>query len=463
MAEHIFIITCHEHPKTIVDLVCNLKAMNPNVKTGFCLHISKGFLFHDKDDYKYYRMILDGKLFPESFNVKINPKRFTTKWGSLSAFLVDTLNYAHKSFENAKYFIFVASNCLQTCYNPPLINHKQHYIGPYQFGHLPKISVPIDDENPYLKNKFINYLYKNFNSAKFTIGIHEGLYMSTEIAKDFLDKWYTVYSSDEEILEDNKLGCTEEYIFDTYFSTQMDKVHGLSLCVRQPEYIDVVENPTREFFMVKPVHRRFDLPLRKKMREKYKYDKTITEILETKEAENYINRPTIVYLNKNEKQYESKNKDFQKIDDIVQGNIPRIIHMEIKTDSPYIHCLLSTGSAKQNNCLNILIEKYIKIMCYGNDFYKYDTKDINDGLWHSVCVIYSDSKLWIYVDKTKVFETKVNDLFTLYNNSYIGKSNHTGFERYYNGSMKNVLILEGDYTSHDKLFKDIDLILNKTY
>lgn len=444
MVNIIFIIACHEQPKCIVDMILNIRTMNPTIADtiGFSLHISKNYIFEDDNDYYLFNNMMNGTLFPQEYNVKINTTRYETRWGSISVPLVSTLKYACDMFPHAQKFVLLASNCLQTYFSPKLLYYPAGLGYDADYGASYRTVYPIDTGSHLLRHKFIKKIFDmNNGDCSYAYGIHEGLFMSRIIAVDFLKIWFDVYTNEADMCRDNDIyGCTEEYVFQTYLYNLKKKRFGGSMCHRQPEYVEVVDRPTSEVYFVKPVKRSINLPLRKMMREKYGYVHLLNNILTTVNKQAPIK---LIYKNTDTKYYDGQFSSCEKFNIDVCGNYPRTIYLEFKSNVTKDVCLFASGTATANKCFNIILDKKVKIMCYSNDINDYPSKNFNDNEWHSIAVVLGINVVYIYIDELLVFSKPLHGINTTGTHALLGMSNHLSFERPYQGSMRNVMVWTG--------------------
>jgi hypothetical protein len=374
--EIVFIITCHEQPKSIVDMILNIRTLNQGNKIplGFSLHFSYNFLVSDDDDEILLEQLVNNVLFPVDYNVTICPTRIPTQWAKIMVPLIVALKHAYDYFKSAKYFVFLASNSLQTYNNP--INIVKKYKNNY-FDYLATFFkvYPIDEKSNLVEHKFIKRIYEQNNKKlDHVAGIHEGIGMSRTITEKFLNLWYQVYNDiDEMIRENNNYGMSEEYIFHIYLHSLNNCTYGHNLCVRQQGYKEIVNSPTQEYLFVKPIHRDPNNVIRQMMREKYKYKDKYQTLIQINQSKKSL---SCVYNNEMTRIYDGTKQNTIRDRLNIGGNASRTFHFEFKTNIKGGQCLIATGTANTNNCFNIklmdnraktrLADFLVGIMCYNN-------------------------------------------------------------------------------------------------
>lgn len=455
--DYVFVIMAHEEPQCLVDMICNIKTLNLEKNIGFYIHLAKNYMFKTLNDYNLYYAIKGDTVFPKNYYVHISEKSYITQWGNIGYELISTIDNACSKFINTEYFILLASNCMQIKQEVkiPWFN-RSHIESKPDFGIDITFQYKMKENDSFLKNKFIKYLHNNHN-AKFMYHYHEGMYMSKQIIKDFLKLWHTIYENydDQDYINDSKMGVSEEYILGTYLLTLKDTYSTHSLCVRQPEYNDIVEKPPHEYYFIKPVSRNINNIIREKLRRKYNYN-DIVHIL----TNNYTpyNKLDLVYKKLSENIY--PNNDNNKFICEIYSSAPRIFSFDFKSTDDNI-CILSTGTASKNNCFNLVLNYgYVGIMCYENDIYHYSTAKINDGEWHKVIVIFKINIVYIYINELLVLKKDFYGINTIGNNCYIGQSNHKDHLRKFIGSIKNILIFSGVSDDYNLLNSNINSIIS---
>ncbi len=79
------------------------------------------------------------------------------------------------------------------------------------------------------------------------------------------------------------------------------------------------------------------------------------------------------------------------------------------------------------------------VMGFANDFYPAIGTNVNDGKWQMIACTFDGSILKIYVDG--ILDNIGNMTYnTSQQFNYIGKSNHTGAEQFFNGTIDDVSI-----------------------
>ncbi len=125
------------------------------------------------------------------------------------------------------------------------------------------------------------------------------------------------------------------------------------------------------------------------------------------------------------------------------GNGSRTIIFWINTLSDS-QCILSTGNPGASETFNLEIgydgtNGRIGVMGYFDDFYPSSGKQVNDGKWHMIACTYDGSILKTYADG--VLDNWITIGYsTSHQNNIIGRSNHIGAERYFNGLIDDISI-----------------------
>ena len=104
---------------------------------------------------------------------------------------------------------------------------------------------------------------------------------------------------------------------------------------------------------------------------------------------------------------------------------------------------ITTGSASQSAAFNLrLFRGRLDLMGYNNDYGgDYTTSILSPNIWYLVTVTYDGSNLKFYLNGNLYSSYKTtNVLATSGQNNFIGKSNDTGYEYYFNGLIDDVRI-----------------------
>lgn len=128
----------------------------------------------------------------------------------------------------------------------------------------------------------------------------------------------------------------------------------------------------------------------------------------------------------------------------VQGNSARSHFLWMKTINTNGQCMLSSGNPVQDGTFNLVMNyggsTTLGLMGFGNDIYPYSGPIIYDGEWHHVGAVYDGTYLILYVDGVKSLDPIEILYNTIGQDNYIGKSNHLGYEYFFQGSLDDVRI-----------------------
>jgi Concanavalin A-like lectin/glucanases superfamily len=124
-----------------------------------------------------------------------------------------------------------------------------------------------------------------------------------------------------------------------------------------------------------------------------------------------------------------------------QGNAARSIIAWVKTTNTEPQAILATGTPAQSEAFNVVVDYaysgngVVGVMGFFDDFYPTTGKSVADGNWHMVAVTYDGGgNLKIYIDGNLDNGTVIS-YSTEGQSNYIGRSNHVGYERGFQGSI----------------------------
>lgn len=457
--DYVCIIMMHEEPQCIIDMICNIKTLNPKNSMGFYIHLSKNFTFKNANDYNLFCAIKNGTVFPKNYYVHISEKSYITRWGKIGYQIINSIEDVHSIFINAEYVILLASNCLQFRENikVPWYNCN-HLQSKPEFGIEVTFQCRMKDGDPFLKNKFLKHLHDN--KAKFIYHIHEGLYMSRNTISNFLKLWRTIYTTDDDpdYIKDTEMWISEEYMLGTYLLSLPDTHYTHGLCIRHPEYVELIDKPTHAYMFTKPIHRAINNAVREKLRQKYNYNSIVHKLI-SNHAPCY--KLDLAYKNFNEISYPNSNINKFKCE--IYSNSPRVFSFDYCSKSSTDTCVFSTGSAGNNNCFNFTLNckaDTIGIMCYNNDISNRISMNLNDAKWKNVIIVFKINTVFVYINDTIVLQKELNKVDTFGDNCIMGQSNHSGFEKHFTGSIKNMIIFSGMSEDYKTLKEHINSIIS---
>ncbi|KAK3234778.1 hypothetical protein CYMTET_54975 [Cymbomonas tetramitiformis] len=116
------------------------------------------------------------------------------------------------------------------------------------------------------------------------------------------------------------------------------------------------------------------------------------------------------------------------------GNAPRSIVLRLRTTSTQDYCVVSTGTAAENQSFSVVSYgsqgRCIGVLGYLNDFhpgyrgYPAHCTPVNDGAWHHVAVTYDgEGKLVVYVDGMEDNQAEGRAYDTAGHDNFLGRSN----------------------------------------
>ena len=123
----------------------------------------------------------------------------------------------------------------------------------------------------------------------------------------------------------------------------------------------------------------------------------------------------------------------------VSGNGARSIFVWMRTTAGGLIGFVGTGTPANSQAFNLV--KYssgVGVMGYNNDFYPGAGAagvTLNDGNWHYIGATFDGTNLRTYADGVLDNTSGAITYSTTGQNNFIGKSNHTGNENYFNGNM----------------------------
>lgn len=123
----------------------------------------------------------------------------------------------------------------------------------------------------------------------------------------------------------------------------------------------------------------------------------------------------------------------------VSGNGARSIFVWMRTTAGGLIGFVGTGTPANSQAFNLV--KYssgVGVMGYNNDFYPSAGSagvTLNDGNWHYIGATFDGTNLRTYADGVLDNTSGTITYSTTGQNNFIGKSNHTGNENYFNGNM----------------------------
>jgi len=137
--------------------------------------------------------------------------------------------------------------------------------------------------------------------------------------------------------------------------------------------------------------------------------------------------------------------DLSSISVAASGNAARSIFCWIKTsDTAANRAIISTGTPAASQAFNLVLygttPGIVGVMGYNNDFYPISGTPVNDGIWHQIGAVYDGAgNIKTYVDGVED-NSDSKTYSTTGQSNYIGKSNHVGYEKYFNGSIDDVRV-----------------------
>ena len=123
----------------------------------------------------------------------------------------------------------------------------------------------------------------------------------------------------------------------------------------------------------------------------------------------------------------------------VSGNGSRSIFVWMRTTAGGLIGFVGTGTPANSQAFNLV--KYsggVGVMGYNNDYYPSAGSagvTLNDGNWHYIGATFDGTNLRTYADGVLDNTSGAITYSTTGQNNFIGKSNHTGNENYFNGNM----------------------------
>lgn len=491
--EYVFAISCYEKTKSIIDMILNIRAMNPSIvnKIGFSLHISQRVTFSDEVDYFIYNKLTKTMMFPKDYNVTVRNDGNTK--GVIN--LIKALKYGLDTFKKAKYFILLSGDCMQIKHSPKFLHYPVYGFG-VDYSATIQVRYQMTPDNKYYEHKFIRRIYElNNGSCVFAYGQCDGISMKRDLAEDFTNIWYhnNTYKNYDEMINDNnvKFIDAENYVFATYLCNLKNKVAGLGLCSRlcnisettndvnsqnintnmNTEMLDYITSINMSNYFIGPVSKHINTPIRKNLREKYGYNQILKDIISSinnDDIDTYHPRPILLYKQTKTKYYSGElcNYDIFELDDdkILQGNQPRVIYIEFKTNTSNDVCLFASGEPRKNNCFNIMLSKIICIVCLANNINEYHASSLNDNLWHKLMVIVGINKVSIYVDDIQILVRRHDGINTKGNRCIIGGSNvvKKPQQNHFEGYMRNFFYFSGfiDPNYESSYFDDVKNIIH---
>lgn len=470
--EYVFVISCYDKTKSIIDMILNIRTMNPNIinKIGFSLHISQKIIFSDDVDYFIYNKLKGNRMFPKEYNVITNNEGETKGCINIIKAMKGGLEY----FKKAKYFIILAGDSIQIKYSPKFLHYPIYGFG-VDYSATIQIRYQLTPDNKYYEHNFIRRIFElNNGSCFFAYGHCNGICMKRDLAEDFTNIWYNVntYKNNAEMMYDNnvKFIDVENYVFATYLCNLKNKAAGLGLYSKLPDTgdkinIESLENTISSYF-VGPISKHINSSIRKTLREKYGYNKMLKDIISSINNDNieiFHPSPRLLYKQTKTKYYSSElcNYDTFELsnDNVVQGNQPRILYFEFKTTTTNDVCIFASGEPKKNNCFNIVLSKIICVVCLANNINEYHATILNDNKWHKVMIIVGINKVGIYVDDIQVLVRRHEGINTKGNRCIIGGSNVSNkpSQNHFEGYIRNFFYFSGlaDPNYESSYFDDV--------
>ncbi len=115
------------------------------------------------------------------------------------------------------------------------------------------------------------------------------------------------------------------------------------------------------------------------------------------------------------------------------------------------NCFISTGTPSFSSTFNFrLIGGRLAIMGFSNDYFNQGGQELFVNQWYHCAVVYDGVRLRFYLDGIYQGEQIVNvPLSTVGQNNFFGKSNHSGWETFTNGSIDDISIFNRALSSSE--------------
>ncbi|MCD6018063.1 MAG: hypothetical protein K0S53_1184 [Bacteroidetes bacterium] len=126
----------------------------------------------------------------------------------------------------------------------------------------------------------------------------------------------------------------------------------------------------------------------------------------------------------------------------ISGASARTVEFWLKTTvTGNFQTPFASGSSNPNEAFNFKVTPtgHLGFMGYANDYFPSSGTLIADNTYHHIALTYNGTNVKAYVDGNLEW-TFTTALTTIGNNNYLGRSNHTGFEQYFVGTMDEVRV-----------------------